>query len=200
MEFTFQEVQSSIKRKPKKTAPSFTWGLQNKVLCWAVLQSRIQKAPKYPEFLICIHTKSAELYRISDLSQGHLTDSYSQTFFYLLFFCQNNIRTTSPGTSPPVTKREKRISIINNPHRLNIHAHIHQWHITPSPVPPEELRGVSPLNAHHQLFNFKPLTRLIELFACTMKSNGEETAHKPSSHAACRPGGSWKKSKDVSTL
>lgn len=31
-----------------------TWGLQNKVLCWTVLQSRIQKASKSSAILICI--------------------------------------------------------------------------------------------------------------------------------------------------
>lgn len=46
--------QYKLSQKKKKWHRFLTWGLQSKVLCWTLLQSRIQKASKSSEILICI--------------------------------------------------------------------------------------------------------------------------------------------------
>lgn len=53
-ELHYNKSSPQYKLSPPKWHRCLTWGLQSKVLCWTLLQSRIQKASKSSEILICI--------------------------------------------------------------------------------------------------------------------------------------------------
>lgn len=108
-----------------------TWGLQNKVLCWTVLQSRIQKASKSSAILICIvvdkKQTTVQNFRFVSRPSNWLIlfkkkkNSFVKTFLDLITW-----DITSSDHSQDVKQSQEHPT-----HLRYIHACAHYWPTTP---------------------------------------------------------------------